>query len=75
MYDSVGVNLCNTVRNGALHYVLQLMGRVWCYGERLRARYHNHLATLYMLTGCYFNHTPKYTNRILLVSEFMTKNH
>ena len=48
MYDSVGVNLCNTVRNGALHYVLQLMGRVWCYGERLRARYHNHLATLYI---------------------------
>ena len=47
MYDSGGVNGCNTVGNGALHYVLQLMGRVWCYGERLRARYHNHLATLY----------------------------
>ena len=47
MYDSGGVNGCDTVGNGALHYVLQLMGRVWCYGERLRARYHNHLATLY----------------------------
>ena len=48
MYDSGGVNGCDTVGNGALHYVLQLMGRVWCYGERLRARYHNHLATLYL---------------------------
>ena len=54
MYDSGGVNRCNTVGNGALHYVLQLMrhmGRVWCYGERLRARYHNHLATLYSARG------------------------
>ena len=50
MYDSGGVNGCDTVGNGALHYVLQLMGRVWCYGERLRARYHNHLATLYHLS-------------------------
>ena len=49
------MNIHNTVGNGALHHVLYLMGHVWCYGEHLRVRFHNHLATLYHVLPSYLH--------------------